>query len=107
VLKGAKARQEIYEAFDNIYPILKSFKKQWIVLLHSCCVPHQKTVCMKKGLFLLKPHIDIHGLTTTWILRTDFFWTILQLVEVAYSALWDHMRRTFLLKVQMYKYVSS
>ncbi|KAG8222051.1 hypothetical protein J437_LFUL000495 [Ladona fulva] len=25
---GAKVRQEIYEAFDNIYPILKSFKKQ-------------------------------------------------------------------------------
>ncbi|KDR14618.1 TATA-box-binding protein [Zootermopsis nevadensis] len=28
VLTGAKVRQEIYEAFDNIYPILKSFKKQ-------------------------------------------------------------------------------
>ncbi|KAJ3658725.1 hypothetical protein Zmor_010449 [Zophobas morio] len=28
VLTGAKIRQEIYEAFDNIYPILKSFKKQ-------------------------------------------------------------------------------
>ncbi|KAK0161076.1 hypothetical protein PV327_009593 [Microctonus hyperodae] len=27
VLTGAKVRQEIYEAFDNIYPILKSFKK--------------------------------------------------------------------------------
>ena len=27
-LSGAKVRQEIYEAFDNIYPILKSFKKQ-------------------------------------------------------------------------------
>lgn len=26
---GAKVRDEIYEAFDNIYPILKSFKKQW------------------------------------------------------------------------------
>ena len=26
---GAKVRQEIYDAFDNIYPILKSFKKQW------------------------------------------------------------------------------
>lgn len=25
---GAKIRKEIYEAFDNIYPILKSFKKQ-------------------------------------------------------------------------------
>lgn len=25
---GAKVRQEIYDAFDNIYPILKSFKKQ-------------------------------------------------------------------------------
>jgi len=25
---GAKVRKEIYEAFDNIYPILKSFKKQ-------------------------------------------------------------------------------
>jgi len=24
---GAKVRQEIYEAFENIYPILKSFKK--------------------------------------------------------------------------------
>lgn len=28
VLTGAKVREEIYEAFDNIYPILKSFKKQ-------------------------------------------------------------------------------
>jgi len=28
VLTGAKVRQEIYEAFENIYPILKSFKKQ-------------------------------------------------------------------------------
>lgn len=27
VLTGAKVRQEIYDAFDNIYPILKSFKK--------------------------------------------------------------------------------
>lgn len=25
---GAKVRGEIYEAFDNIYPILKGFKKQ-------------------------------------------------------------------------------
>merc|ERR1719447_149215 len=30
VLTGAKVRQEIYEAFDNIYPILKNFKKQEI-----------------------------------------------------------------------------
>lgn len=29
VLTGAKVRQEIYEAFDKIFPILKSFKKQW------------------------------------------------------------------------------
>lgn len=28
VLTGAKVRREIYDAFDNIYPILKSFKKQ-------------------------------------------------------------------------------
>lgn len=28
VLTGAKVRQEIYEAFHNIYPILKGFKKQ-------------------------------------------------------------------------------
>ena len=28
VLTGAKVRQEIYDAFDNIFPILKSFKKQ-------------------------------------------------------------------------------
>merc|ERR1719350_2419979 len=28
VLTGAKVRTEIYEAFDNIYPILKNFKKQ-------------------------------------------------------------------------------
>jgi len=28
VLTGAKVRGEIYEAFENIYPILKSFKKQ-------------------------------------------------------------------------------
>lgn len=27
VLTGAKKRNEIYEAFENIYPILKSFKK--------------------------------------------------------------------------------
>jgi hypothetical protein len=25
--KGAKTREEIYEAFKNLYPILKSFKK--------------------------------------------------------------------------------
>lgn len=24
---GAKVRSEIYEAFENIYPILKSFRK--------------------------------------------------------------------------------
>uniref|UniRef100_A0A6A7FXR3 TATA-box-binding protein n=2 Tax=Hirondellea gigas TaxID=1518452 RepID=A0A6A7FXR3_9CRUS len=28
VLTGAKVRQEIYDAFENIYPILKSFRKQ-------------------------------------------------------------------------------
>lgn len=28
VLTGAKVRAEIYEAFDNIYPILKGFRKQ-------------------------------------------------------------------------------
>lgn len=28
-ITGAKVRGEIYEAFDNIYPILKGFKKQW------------------------------------------------------------------------------
>ncbi|CAG2117972.1 unnamed protein product [Medioppia subpectinata] len=28
VLTGAKVRTEIYEAFDNIYPILKGFRKQ-------------------------------------------------------------------------------
>jgi len=28
VFTGAKVREEIYEAFDNIYPILKNFKKQ-------------------------------------------------------------------------------
>jgi len=28
VLTGAKVRQDIHEAFDNIHPILKSFKKQ-------------------------------------------------------------------------------
>jgi len=28
VLTGAKVRQEIYEAFENIHPILKNFKKQ-------------------------------------------------------------------------------
>ena len=27
VLTGAKVRSEIYEAFDNIHPILKNFKK--------------------------------------------------------------------------------
>ena len=32
VLTGAKVRQEIYEAFDNIYPILKNFKKQWLLI---------------------------------------------------------------------------
>lgn len=26
---GAKERQEIYDAFENIYPILKSFRKSW------------------------------------------------------------------------------
>ena len=29
VLTGAKVRSEIYEAFDNIHPILKNFKKTW------------------------------------------------------------------------------
>lgn len=28
VLTGAKVRQQIYDAFDNIYPILRSYKKQ-------------------------------------------------------------------------------
>ena len=28
VLTGAKVRQDIHEAFDNIHPILKNFKKQ-------------------------------------------------------------------------------
>lgn len=28
LFSGAKVRQEIYEAFENIYPILKGFKKQ-------------------------------------------------------------------------------
>lgn len=28
VFTGAKSRQEIKEAMDNIYPILKSFKKK-------------------------------------------------------------------------------
>jgi len=28
LLLGAKVRDEIYDAFNNIYPILKSFKKQ-------------------------------------------------------------------------------
>lgn len=27
-ITGAKVRSEIYDAFDNIYPILKGFKKQ-------------------------------------------------------------------------------
>lgn len=27
-IPGAKVRQEIYEAFDSIYPILKQFRKQ-------------------------------------------------------------------------------
>ncbi|KAL1463270.1 hypothetical protein WDU94_015037 [Cyamophila willieti] len=28
VITGAKCREELHEAFDNIYPVLKSFKKQ-------------------------------------------------------------------------------
>jgi transcription initiation factor TFIID TATA-box-binding protein len=28
LLPGAKEREEIYEAFENIYPILKGFRKQ-------------------------------------------------------------------------------
>jgi transcription initiation factor TFIID TATA-box-binding protein len=28
LISGAKVRQEIYEAFDSIYPILKQFRKQ-------------------------------------------------------------------------------
>ncbi|KAI5745638.1 TATA-box-binding protein-like isoform X2 [Diaphorina citri] len=28
VITGAKSRSELHEAFDNIYPVLKSFKKQ-------------------------------------------------------------------------------
>lgn len=32
---GAKERSEIYEAFENIYPILKGFKKAWVYLDHS------------------------------------------------------------------------
>lgn len=27
VITGAKTREEIYEAFNNLYPILKGFKK--------------------------------------------------------------------------------
>ena len=40
VLTGAKVRQDIHEAFDNIHPILKSFKKQWSLffeLLYVIC----------------------------------------------------------------------
>lgn len=33
VLTGAKVRDEIYEAFDKIFPILKGFKKQWVVVI--------------------------------------------------------------------------
>ena len=32
VLTGAKVRNDIHEAFDNILPILKNFKKQWSML---------------------------------------------------------------------------
>jgi transcription initiation factor TFIID TATA-box-binding protein len=28
VITGAKGRSEIYDAFENIYPILKGFRKQ-------------------------------------------------------------------------------
>lgn len=28
VLTGAKNKQDIYNAFDNIYPVLKKFKKK-------------------------------------------------------------------------------
>jgi TATA-box binding protein (TBP) (component of TFIID and TFIIIB) len=28
VISGARTREELQEALDNIYPILKSFKKQ-------------------------------------------------------------------------------
>ena len=28
--KGAKTREEIYEAFNNLHPILKSFRKSSI-----------------------------------------------------------------------------
>lgn len=39
-IPGAKVRSEIYEAFDNIYPILKGFRKQWnfSALLIVCTV---------------------------------------------------------------------
>lgn len=33
---GAKVRSEIYEAFENIYPILKGFRKHWPLHLYSC-----------------------------------------------------------------------
>lgn len=49
---GAKERSEIYEAFENIYPILKGFKKAWvchsashIILIWVCITPHKPLYC--------------------------------------------------------------
>ena len=38
LISGAKTREELQEALDNIYPILKSFKKQWkkIMYIYRC-----------------------------------------------------------------------
>ena len=41
VLTGAKVRSEIYEAFDNIHPILKNFKKTWCACNINCDKPNQ------------------------------------------------------------------
>ena len=64
VLTGAKVRQQIYEAFDNIYPILKNFKKQWFDALITWMRPNVQ-------MWLSSP---LRTQTTTKIMCTFFLW---------------------------------
>jgi len=36
VLTGAKVREEIYQAFELIYPVLSDFRKSWMSSVVDC-----------------------------------------------------------------------
>lgn len=54
VLTGAKVRDEIYEAFETIFPILKGFKKHWVSYCLLCLRPSLIYKYLKKILIQIK-----------------------------------------------------